>query len=143
MLGISAVAGHFQQNWTHTPISWEYFNVKDESILTNDPSVPIIAAPFIELLTVKSMTIPIEQTTKRCLYCLHVVFSLSEGSGMFSYWKALTELQKIYENRTIPVDGLVVAFQEVENSISSSRGGRSLQQASIRFFTYENLDLME
>jgi len=143
MKGISAVAGHFQQNWTHTPISWEYFNVHDEGILTNDPSIPIIAAPFIELLTVKSMTIPIEQTTKRCLYCLHVVFSLAEGSGMFAYWNALTELQKLYENRTIPVDGLVVAFQELENSVSSSRTGRSLQQASIRFFTYENLDLME
>ena len=62
---------------------------------------------------------------------------------MFAYWNALTELQKLYENRTIPVDDLVVAFQEVENSISSSRTGRSLQQASIRFFTYENLDLTE
>jgi hypothetical protein len=141
MKGISAVAGHFQENWTFTPISWEYFNLKTSEILTNDPDVPIIAAPFVELLSAKSMTIPVEQTTKRCSYAFHCVFSIAEGIGMFDYWNALSEFQKLYENRTIGADNLVIAFEEVTSSISSVRDGRNLQQATVLFSTYENLDL--
>jgi len=141
MKGISAIAGHFQQNWTQTPISWEYFNVKEEGILTNNPDLPIIAAPYVELLNVTSMTIPVESTTKRCLYGFHVVFSLAEGSGMKLYWDALLEFQKLYENKTLSIEDFSMAFEEVRSSISSQRDGRSLQQSTVLFTTYENLSL--
>ena len=126
---IKAVASHFQNTWTLTPISWEYYNVKEEGILTNDPNLPIIAAPYTELLSIKSMTVPIEKSTKRCLYGFHVVFSIKEGIGMESYWSAVSQLQQTYENKNINVNGLILNFEEVQSGPNSVRDGRSLHQA--------------
>jgi len=139
MQGIKALSSHFQSNWTQTPISWEYYNVKEEGILTNDPNLPIIAAPYVELLSIKSMTVPIEKSTKRCLYAFHIVFSIKEGVGMESFWSAIGQLQQTYENKNINQDGLILNFEEVQVGPNSVRDGRSLHQATMLFSTYECL----
>lgn len=137
------VLRHFADNWTFCPILWEMQNAHediDKTLMNADPK--IIASPFLEILSVIPMEIPVSLGMKKADFVFNILLAEPEGRGNKNTLEAIDSLNTIYSSKLLRLakDGtnnhVTLDFGEVELGSSELIQGKYLSMAVISCISF-------
>lgn len=137
------VLRHFADNWTFCPILWEMQNAHediDKTLMNADPK--IIASPFIEILSVTPMEIPVSLGMKKAEFVFNILLAEPEGQGNKNTLEAIDSLNTIYSSKLLRLakentnNHVTLDFGEVELGSSELIQGKYLSMAVISCISF-------
>ncbi len=137
------VLRHFADNWDYCPILWEMQNAHEDidKTLTNaDPK--IIVSPYLEILSVVPMEIPVSLGMKKADFVFNVLLAEPEGQGNKNTLEVIDLLNTIYSSKLLRLakDGtnhhITLDFGEVELGSSELVQGKFLSMAVISCISF-------
>ena len=96
------VLRHFSDNWTFCPILWEMQNVHEDIDKTLKEAEPqIIASPFLEILSIVPMEIPVTLGMKKADFVFNVLLAEPEGRGNKNTLESVDLLNTLYSSKLL------------------------------------------